>query len=224
MVTRLAEDVWWYDLRGTNAYLVDDDGTLTLVDAGLPWWTDEIRRGLERVAGSPMDLDRILLTHFDLDHVGGLSALEDTGATIYVGKHDADYLTGLDAPSLISRKGAVQRLTNVVSQPPELAVERVADGFEIGSFTVFETPGHTSGHVAYVSEDLGAGFLGDLVQEADGELQASPWYLSEDRTQVMESVISLAERAPPFEILGMGHGEPLASDGSKRLFDLADRL
>ena len=35
MVTELLDDVWWFDLRGVNAYLVEDDETLTLVDAGV---------------------------------------------------------------------------------------------------------------------------------------------------------------------------------------------
>jgi len=31
MVTSLADDVWWFDLGGVNAYLVDDSGTATLI-------------------------------------------------------------------------------------------------------------------------------------------------------------------------------------------------
>lgn len=36
MVTALGDAIWWYDFRGVNAALVNDDGALTLVDAGMP--------------------------------------------------------------------------------------------------------------------------------------------------------------------------------------------
>ncbi|MFB6074715.1 MAG: MBL fold metallo-hydrolase [Haloarculaceae archaeon] len=224
MPTELADGVWWYDLGGVNAYLVDDGGTLTLVDAGMPWHGRRIVGGLGDLGYALGDLERVLVTHYDLDHVGGLAGLDGLSATIYVGAGDAPYVRGERAPPLANRKGAFQRLSGLLLDAPENTVEAVADGDTVGSFTVFETPGHTAGHVAYVSESLSLGVLGDLVRERDGELAASPWFLSADAAQIRESVRDLAARAPAFEVAAMGHGTPFKRRGSERLASLAATL
>jgi hypothetical protein len=41
---------------------------------------------------------------------------------------------------------------------------------------------------------------------------------------VAETVVSLADRAPAFEALGMGHGTPFEADGTDKLAALADTL
>ncbi|WP_336002040.1 MBL fold metallo-hydrolase [Halorientalis halophila] len=223
MVTELGDDVWWYDLRGVNAYLVDD-GTVTLVDAGNPWDGRNLVLGVDQAGYSLQDVDRVLLTHFDFDHVGGLGRLQGLEATVYVGAADEPYLTGKEYPPLRNRKGAIQAVSSPFLRDPALPVETVADGDEIGSFTAYHTPGHTPGHVAYVSEALDAAFLGDLVRESDGELAASPWLMSYDTDAVAESVRDLADRAPEFSIAAMGHGLPFREHGGDRLADLAASL
>ncbi|MFB6084783.1 MAG: MBL fold metallo-hydrolase [Halorientalis sp.] len=223
MVTELGTDVWWYDLRGVNAYLVDD-GTVTLVDAGNPWDRRNLVLGIDEAGYSLQDVDRVLLTHYDFDHVGGLGRLQGLDATVHVGAADEPYLTGKERPPLANHKGALQNALGPFLKPPALAVETVADGDEIGSFTAYHTPGHTPGHVAYVSETLGAAFLGDLVRESDGELRASPWPVSYDTDAVAESVRELADRAPDFEIAAMGHGTPFRNGGREAFDRLVDSL
>jgi glyoxylase-like metal-dependent hydrolase (beta-lactamase superfamily II) len=50
-------------------YLVDDGGEWTLVDAGWPGDEESVRDGLASAGIGPADVDRVLLTHFDPDHV-----------------------------------------------------------------------------------------------------------------------------------------------------------
>ena len=90
--------------------------------------------------------------------------------------------------------------------------------------SIYHTPGHTPGHVAYVSEALGVGLLGDLVSESDGTLGPSEWIVSYDTDAVLDSIRDLSERAPPFEVACVGHGEPLAVGGSEVLAALASRV
>lgn len=224
MVTELADGVWWYDLRGVNAYLVDDDGTLALVDSGTPLARRQIVLGLDDAGFEPRDIDRVLLTHYDVDHVGGLGRLEWLDATVYAGALDRPLVTGQHSPSLRSHKGLTQRMMGPFLSTPDAEVRAVEDGDTVGSFTVYHTPGHTNGHVCYVSESLSVAFLGDLVRESDGRLEPSPWLLSEDREQVVESIRRLAEEAPLFEVAAMGHGVPFVEAGSERLANLADRF
>lgn len=221
MATELVTGCWWLDLGSVNAYLIED-GVPTLVDAGTPWDETAIRDDLAETGTAVSDVGRVLLTHYDVDHVGTLGALAgEMDATVYAGAADAAMLAGERSPSATNAKGLLQRVTGPFVEAPHLHVETVADGDRIGSFTAYETPGHTPGHLAYVSETLGIGVLGDLVVEDDGDLSASPWFLSYDSDAVRASIRRLAAEAPPFEVLCLGHGEPMAEGGSDALRNLA---
>jgi glyoxylase-like metal-dependent hydrolase (beta-lactamase superfamily II) len=221
MTTTLTDEVWWVDLQGTNAYVVDD-GALTLVDAGFPWQAGTIERALSRI-GSVGDVERVLITHADLDHVGGLGRIDGLDATVYVGAADEPYLLGEKRPPWDNRKGAFQRVTDLLRSAPTLPVEPVADGDTVGSFTAYHTPGHTPGHTAFVSEALSAGLLGDLVAASGEGYERPPWYLSYDDDRARESLVDFADRAPAFEAACQGHGSPFATEGSRRVQAAARR-
>jgi glyoxylase-like metal-dependent hydrolase (beta-lactamase superfamily II) len=222
MATALAEDIWQCALRGVNAYLVRDDGP-TLVDAGTPWDEEMLREGLAEADVAVSDIGRVLLTHYDLDHVGTLAALTpDLDAPVHAGEFDAAILTNRRSPPMRNHKGAFQRLAGLLMTHPSLDIKAIRDGEEIGSFTAYQTPGHTPGHMAYVSGELSVGFLGDLVTESNGTLEAAGWAMSYDTGAVRESIVRLADRAPAFDIAGVGHGSPITSDGSEALSALAN--
>lgn len=226
MVTRLAEGVWWFDLRGVNAFLVDDDGILTLVDAGTPLDAADIADGVARTGHRLADVDRVLLTHYDLDHVGGLAGLKRRGldAPVVAGEADARLLTGEDRPDLWPHKGILQRVLGRFVPEVDLAVGPVADGERVGSFTAFHTPGHTPGHTVYVSDARSTALLGDLVVERRGRLGPSNRLLSYDVGAVRRSVTSLARYAPDFDVAAVGHGVPFVREGDDRLAEAADAL
>lgn len=210
---------WQLDLCGVNAYLVDDGGILTLVDTGTPWGSSTLAHEVEQTGHTLADIDRVLLTHYDIDHVGGLGELEHD-VPVYLGMPDRGYLTGGQRPPLSVPKSVLHRIVGPFLRDRDHPIETVEDGDEIGSFRAYHTPGHTPGHIAYLSESLSIGFLGDLVIERKGELVPSPWYLSYDAEQVADSIHDLADRQPPIETLGMGHGVPYLKNGSVRLAEL----
>lgn len=221
MATELGDGVWQFGLRFVNAYLVEDD-VLTLVDAGTPLDASRVAAGVEETGHHVSDIGRVLVTHFDIDHVGALTRL-GLDAPVYLGAEDVPLFTGVGKAPLGNHKGLLHRaFQHLVCAPG--SVQPVADGDEFGSFVAYHTPGHTPGHTAYVSETLSAAFVGDLVVERNGRLRASPWYLSYDREAVRESVHDLADRAPAVEILAPGHGTPFVREGSVRLAELGERL
>ncbi|MFC7175847.1 MBL fold metallo-hydrolase [Halosegnis marinus] len=227
MVTQLRDGVWRIECRGVNAYLADDrdhdEGALTLVDTGTPMDAARIRDGVRDAGFSLDDVGRVLITHFDVDHVGGLAEL-DLDAEVYMGAGDTGFFVGDEKPPAGNRKGAFQRLAGLFVAAPDVEVTRVADGDTVGSFTVFHTPGHTPGHVAYVSEALSVAFVGDLVTESGGRLAPSPWYLSYDTDRVRDSIHYLADAEPAVEVIAMGHGVPFLRDGAVRLAELGERI
>ncbi|ELZ62146.1 MULTISPECIES: MBL fold metallo-hydrolase [Halorubrum] len=224
MATEIADGVWRFECRGVNAYLVFDD-VPTLVDAGTPWDEAAIRNGLDETGVAVSEVGRVLLTHYDLDHVGTLAALApELDAPVRAYGFDAQVLRGARKPPLRNHKGLIQRLGGLLTDAVDLDVESVGDGETVGSFTAYHTPGHTPGHVAYVSEELGVALLGDLVSESDGDLSPSGWLISYDTSAVAASVRGLAAGAPPFEVACVGHGDPLASGGGEALRRLAATL
>lgn len=224
MWRQLRDAVWWINLAGVNAYLVDDGGTLTLIDGGSPWDRRTIERTITEIAGSVSDIDRILVTHYDIDHVGALHRIDNLDATIHIGRADLPYLTGERKPSWRNQKEFFQRAVDWLRSPPSLPVEPVDDGAEIGSFTAYHAPGHTPGHTVFVSESLSVAFLGDLVRESGGQYVAPPRLICHDYDQTRSEIRRIAEELPAFEAGCQGHGIPFRDGGDDKLRACAEQI
>jgi glyoxylase-like metal-dependent hydrolase (beta-lactamase superfamily II) len=206
----------------TNVYLVDD-GDLTLVDAGLPGDAKEIREGIRALGHAVADVDRVLLTHFDYDHVGALASL-GLNASIYTGEPDATYVTGAVKPPLTNKKGFMQRLLSRNLDFPDLTSLPVTDGEKIGGFRAYHTPGHTAGHVVYLHSEFDIAFLGDCVRETERTLQPMSKWLCADSKRNHESIKELSERTPTFDYGAPGHGEVITAGASAVLRRVAAGL
>lgn len=224
MVTRLGDGVWWVDLLGVNAYLVDDAGTLTLVDAGFPWSGRRIAAAATALGRAVGDIDRVLVTHYDVDHVGSLGRLETLDATVHVGREDAPPVRRQELPPVSNRKGLLQRAVDWWRSTPDLPVEPVEDGDRIGGFTARHAPGHTPGHTVFESERHDAAFLGDLVMESGGRLVPTPWFICRNAARNRETIRDIRRRLAQFEIAAVGHGVPFVEGGDRRLAECARRL
>ncbi|KZN22874.1 hypothetical protein A4G99_17390 [Haladaptatus sp. R4] len=215
MPEELVSGCWWFDLGGVNAYLIEEGDDVILVDAGMPWDADDLRAEITATGHDLDDVTRVLVTHYDLDHVGTLAKLP-LDAPIHVGAKDVDFLLGRQRPPLSNRKGFSQWLTGLFLDAPEQA-DSITDGDEFGSFTAYDTPGHALGHVAFVSRERGVALLGDLVRESDGDLNPSPWFMSYDTGVVRESIRYLLRDGPQFDVACVGHGQPLVTGGRDTL-------
>ncbi|WP_227356787.1 MBL fold metallo-hydrolase [Haladaptatus salinisoli] len=221
MATQLSEGLWHVDCRTRdrpNVYIVDD-GVRTLVDAGWPGDEETVRDGLDEAGFEPEDIDQVLLTHYDADHVGTLARLTPSlDAPVFVHRDDAPYVAGNRLPPWTARNGleTFHRLYYRRLTLPNLPIRRIGDGDEIGSFRAYHTPGHTPGHVAYVHEGLDAAFIGDLAFEVGGRLRPSGRVTSYDPRSVEESIRTLLDRTRRFDYVCPGHGRPL-EDGRAHL-------
>ena len=168
---RLADSVWRiptlpFDLLNSFA-LVDDDGSVTLVDCGLKRAPARIVAGLEAIGKAPGDVARIVLTHAHIDHAGGLAEVRRrTDAAVEVHEADAGYVRdGVSAPpdtsltmGRLMARGPDQRFA-----PVEVGRElRDGDVLAVaGTLRVVHTPGHTPGHVSLLHEPSGVLITGD---------------------------------------------------------------
>jgi len=232
MPNRLTEGVWELEVGlvaplASNAYLVDDGDAVTLIDTGLPVNRPSLRSELDAVGDGYMagEIDRVLLTHYDLDHTGGLPGLSESGfdGSIHIGAADARLANGEDRPSMRHPKGVFHRLIRPFFGLPA-TVMRVNEGDQVGGFTAFHTPGHNPGHIVYIHDDLGTAFLGDLIWAEGGSLIPPIWLDSYDMYQLRASIRAFANRAPQFDTACPGHGRPIVMKGYDALMGLVARL
>jgi glyoxylase-like metal-dependent hydrolase (beta-lactamase superfamily II) len=226
MAAQLTDGLWHVDCRTRdrpNVYVVDD-GDCTLVDAGWPGDVETVREGLADAGFEPGDVDRVLLTHYDADHVGTLARLTPgLDAPVFVHRADAPYVAGDRLPPWTARNGleALHRLYYRRLDLPDLPIREVGDGDEVAGFQVHHAPGHTPGHVVYAHEGVDAAFLGDLAYAMGDHLQPTGRLTSYDADQSMASIERSCDRLPGFEHACPGHGPPLA-DGAERLSGAVD--
>lgn len=117
-------------------YVLEDGGKVALVDPG----SYEIAKGFLDQRG--LKPDQIWVTHHDIDHVEGVSALkQDYGATVYGPGKTAAELGFVDV---------------ALAQ---------GDSFNFAGhkIEVLDTPGHTLDHIIFVASSGKALFCGDLL-------------------------------------------------------------
>ncbi|WP_440009157.1 MBL fold metallo-hydrolase [Halomicrococcus sp. SG-WS-1] len=227
MATQLTQGLWQIDCQTRdrpNVYLVGKDGDWTLVDAGWPGDERTVRDGLTEAGIRPETIDRVLLTHYDADHVGTLARLTPAlDAPVYIHHAEAPYLTGERLPPWTARNGleTLHRLYYRRMTLPNLPIRPLQDGDQIGGFDAVHTPGHTPGHTVFYHEETDATFLGDLAFAIGESLRPSGRFSSYDRRQIPESIRRLLAQIPEFEYVCPGHG-PSLTNGSYHLTHLVE--
>jgi glyoxylase-like metal-dependent hydrolase (beta-lactamase superfamily II) len=212
-------EVAWPEPIGANAYLVDD-GDLTLVDAGVPIPRRSLASEIRDAGHAVSEIDRVLVTHYDIDHVGGLARV-DLDVPVHLGEADHRLVRRTWSPPWRHHKGVFHRLARRVYSLSGTDLRALGDGERIGGFRVRHAPGHNPGHVVFL-HDSGAAMLGDLVWNTDRGFVSPPWLDSYDTDQMVESIARIAECS--FEAACVGHGAPVASGGGRRLRRLAAEL
>jgi hypothetical protein len=64
----VADGVHWVEDAHTNWYLIEDEGRLTVVEAGVPRSWDSLREALRELGRRASDIAALVLTHTHFDH------------------------------------------------------------------------------------------------------------------------------------------------------------
>ncbi len=135
----------------------------------------------------------ILVTHTDVDHIGGVAALaEGTGAEVWAPADEVDAL----------RAGETRGGLRVQPHDPAHTVSGGDEITVVGiTFEVVDVPGHSHGHVAF--HHGGELFSGDLLFAGSVgrvDLPGGDW------ETLLDSVRTLLDRFPPETVVHPGHG------------------
>ncbi len=192
--------------RVGNAYLVETDEGLLVVDTGITGNAGRILRSVEALGHRASDVRYIVLTHSHMDHMGSAARLKRlTGARLAVHELDGPIVAGRELP----RKGRramrlLIKLFRVRSVEPDVALR---DGDLIGGLRVIHVPGHTAGSIALLRPD-GTIFAGDALRgDKHGRMLPPDRSLSLDPEQAMASAEKI--KALPIALVLPGHGAPV---------------
>lgn len=144
---------------GENAFVVwcEDGGPCWIIDPGFP---PSAANAIEHIREHNLTLEAIFLTHGHLDHIAGLTDLQETHADvpIYIAKEEAAALTDPNE-NLSAPFGAPLVLGDIPTQ--DLAV---GHQFKLGptSWQVLDTSGHSPGGRSLYCEE-GIVLVGDAL-------------------------------------------------------------
>jgi len=191
----------------------------TLFDTGL---------GLADAPWSAVEADRIAITHFHPDHVGGAEAAAGaTGATVFQGGLDyaqCERVWGSDdwperIASWFVRHGAPAAVADdLIAQGHAFAPfiryavepDLLYEGSELDGWQVLELPGHADGHLGFLRD--GVLIAGDhLLQRISPAVGLYPESRPDPLGDYLTSLERTIELAP--RIVYPGHGEPILDAG-----------
>jgi glyoxylase-like metal-dependent hydrolase (beta-lactamase superfamily II) len=166
----------------SNAYLVADEagGTGVLIDGN-----DDVGPLLERAEADGIEITHILVTHPHLDHVAGL----------------AEAQRQLGGVPMVAHAEAAAEMDEEVAQTVADGEKLATGGLEIEAIS---TPGHASGHVAFLINGADV-FTADVLFKGTVGGTMAPGASGFD--DLRSSVMRLME-LPPETVVHPGHREP----------------
>lgn len=230
-------------VAGTNVNwaLVGDGSGVTVIDAGYPADTGDVLDSIQQIGYRLGDIAAVLITHAHLDHIGALPELvRRAGMPVYTGAEEVrhakrEYLQQI-TPAAMLRQLTTQRGRRWVahtmravnghlgmSVPSAASADPAMLAALPGGLMAVPTPGHTSGHTAYLMPSEGVLFSGDALVTGHPLLCATgpqllPEVFNHDESRTRDSAMVLAMQVA--RTLVPGHGPAIDFDGIR----IADAL
>lgn len=198
-----------------NAFIVDGDQGVVLIDSGLPKKEGLITDGLAAIGRSIADVVTIVLTHSHSDHIGSAAALQAlSGAEVIASRIDTPAIQGeepIPAPPML--RGSRRFLTGLFPKPTPVMVDHITTETEPGplpdDLRAIDTPGHTPGHTSFLLDRAGGiMFVGDAATVDTRGKVTRGWFNARGGPEVGISIRHLAEYE--FGTALFGHSPPIS--------------
>jgi hydroxyacylglutathione hydrolase len=191
---KVAVSVFPDDLFGENCYVIRrrDTAAAVVVDPGL-----QADRVLEQIRNERLTVERILVTHGHIDHVGGVPALRAaTAAPVAMHPDDLAILDWDQFSQLPFLPSGFAPFTIDTNLAHDMTL-----AFQDLSLRVLQTPGHTEGSVCFLfGLDCYAGDT--LFQRGIGRTDLP----GGDMRKIVFSIRSVLYHLPPKTVVYPGHG------------------
>jgi hydroxyacylglutathione hydrolase len=218
---RIAAGVWivrgGFPIRTMNVYLIEENGGVTLFDAGISAMGGALRAACVRLGGAR----RIVLGHADADHRGAAPALQ---VPVYC--HPAERAAAQSSSALrdywdLSKLRAYarpyyRRVLPAWDGGATPVSGTVSEGDAVAGFRVVELPGHAPGLIGLFRESDRLALVSDVVYTIDPQTarKGAPRIphpaFNADTEQARESIRRLAQLGP--SVVWTGHAEPVTGD------------
>lgn len=223
----ITKGIHHFDSGPFNWYLIEENGRLTLVDAGFPGHHKVYTEGLRSIGKTNKDLEAIVLTHAHADHIGFAEKVRrETKVPVFIHKDDARMACRpLQLPwfgllsnawrTYVAKMLGVAIVNGVFTLPHLRKVHNVEDGQVLdipGKPKLLHTPGHTNGEICLLLESKNVIITGDTIVTRNlltGELgspQITNPVLTNNYKQAIRSLDLLREIGNVTML--SGHGTP----------------
>jgi glyoxylase-like metal-dependent hydrolase (beta-lactamase superfamily II) len=221
-MNEIVPGLWMISLGFVNAYLLDTDDGLVLIDTGVAGSAGKILEAIKGIGRNLGDIRSILVTHCHSDHAGSLAELKRmTGAPAAMHAIDAAMLRGGEAlrplkpaPGLLNWIVCRLLLKSAPTkvEPAEIENE-LQDGETLPSgLRSIHVPGHCAGQLAFLWPRHGGVLIAADAVANVFRLSLSPMY--ENLEEGLRSLSKLS--ALDFEVACFGHGKPIQASASAR--------
>jgi glyoxylase-like metal-dependent hydrolase (beta-lactamase superfamily II) len=222
VVKRVIKGVHVVPMGFSNAFLIEGDDGLTLIDAGFPDKEAAVFGAIRGLGRSPKQLKHLIFTHGHPDHIGSAAAIvRETGARTYLHPLDIPMAeSGGPFRPLTPAPGLLRRvLCRIFFDPNErvapVAIDQPVTAGEVlpiaGGIEVTHVPGHCAGQVALLWRPGRMLFAGDVCMNVMGLGDPLGFENLEEGRASQRKLTALS-----FDAAGFGHGESIARDASTR--------
>ena len=219
---RVTQGVHVVAMGMANAFLIEGEDGLTLIDAGYPGKEAAVFGAIRALGRSPDQLEHLIFTHAHPDHIGSAAAIvRETGARTYMHPLDMPIAeSGGPFRPMRAAPGLLRRVLCKLLYHPEkrlepVAIDRPLTAGEMlpiaGGIEVIHTPGHCAGQVALLWHPGRMLFVGDVCMNIMGLSDPVGFESLNDGRASQRKVAGLS-----FAAAGFGHGGSIARDASTR--------